>query len=311
MGARARVCRANTVPRLGGDRTLERLRKIIVDTMPEDDPDLCVGEEAEAVAQYLYENFYAKAPMLRESQARVELVRLTNRQYAQAVADLLADRDGPAKPTRFGGLTAAYFKSANFRRENRIHERLDPRIEFDFGEAAPDADGIPSDEFSIRWRGSLWVPDTGEYEFILRTPNGARLWVNDEDEPLIDAWVASGDQEESRSSLKLLGGRVYPVRLDFFKSKDKRAAIGLEWIPPHGTREIIPARYLSPNEVRPTFVVNTPFPPDDASVGYERGVSVSPAWEEATTHAAIELANQVVRRLDTLARSWGKRRKAR
>ncbi len=52
-------------------------------------------------------------------------------------------------------------------------------------------------------------------------------------------------------------------------------------------------------------MVNTPFPPDDASVGYERGVSVSPAWEEATTHAAIEFAHQVVRRLDTLARVGG------
>jgi hypothetical protein len=269
--------------------------------MPEDDPDLCVGEDAEAVARYLYENFYAKAPMPRESQARVELVRLTNRQYAEAVADLLASAGSRERPSRIGGLTGAYFKSGNFRRENRIHERLDPRIEFDFGEAAPDADGISSDEFSIRWRGSLWVPDTGEYEFILRTPNGARLWVNDDDEPLIDAGVASGDQEESRSSLKLLGGRAYPLRLDFFKSKDKRAALGLEWNPPHGTREIIPARYLSPNEVGPTFVVNTPFPPDDASVGYERGVSVSPAWEEATTHAAIELANYIARRLDTLA----------
>ncbi len=33
---------------------------------------------------------------------------------------LLVDPDGPAKPSRFGGLTAAYYKSANFRRENRI-----------------------------------------------------------------------------------------------------------------------------------------------------------------------------------------------
>jgi hypothetical protein len=47
--------------------------------------------------------------------------------------------------------------------------------------------------------------------------------------------------------------------------------------------------------------VNTPFPPDDASVGYERGVSVSPEWEEATTYAALDLAHYVTRNLDTLA----------
>ena len=113
-------------------------------------PD-CHGRDGEGVARYFYESFYGRVSIPQPSEARVELVRLTNRQYAQAVADLLADPDGSAEPSRFGGLTAAYFKSANFQRENRIHERLEPRIEFDFGEAGPDADGIPSDEFSIRW----------------------------------------------------------------------------------------------------------------------------------------------------------------
>ena len=37
----------------------------------------------------------------------------------------------------------------------------------------------------------------------------------------------------------------------------------------------------------------TPFPPDDRSVGYERGTSVSKAWDQATTDAAIEVAGYV------------------
>jgi mono/diheme cytochrome c family protein len=286
---------------LGGDRSLEKLTSIVIDTMPEDAPEKCVGEEAEAVVRYLYETFYSRPAATPEPEARIELSRLTNRQYAQAAADLLSMSRAPQPPARFGGVNGAYYKGRNFRQNNRIHERLDPKVEFDFADGAPDADGIPSDEFAIRWSGSLRATDTGEYEFILRTPNGARLWVNDDAEPLIDAWVVSGDLQETRASVKLLGGRVYPLRLDFFKSKEKRAAVMLEWVPPHGAREVIPPRVLSPEEVRPTFIVNTPFPPDDASVGYERGVSVSPAWEEATTHAAIELANHVVRNLDSLA----------
>jgi hypothetical protein len=286
----------------GGDLTLENLTRIIVEDMPEDDPDQCVGEEAEAVARYLHETFYAKPASVTPPKARIELSRLTNRQYAQVLADLLRFSGPPPNPARFGGLNGAYYKGRNFRENNRIHERLDSSVEFDFAEGAPDADGIPADEFAIRWRGSFRIPDTGEYEFILRTPNGARLWINDETEPLIDAWVASGDLQEARASSKLLGGRVYPIRLDFFKSKDKRAAISLEWVPPHGTREVIPPRALSPEQVPSTFMVNTAFPPDDASVGYERGVSVSPAWEEATTHAAMELAHHVIHNLDALAR---------
>jgi len=91
--------------------------------------------------------------------------------------------------------------------------------------------------------------------------------------------------------------------LDYFKFKDKTASVSLEWKPPHGTPQPIPTRNLSPEHTTPTLVIATPFPADDSSVGYERGVAVSKAWDEATTQAAIEAANYVVRKLDTLSRS--------
>ena len=47
--------------------------------------------------------------------------------------------------------------------------------------------------------------------------------------------------------------------------------------------------------------MKTPFPPDDRSVGYERGTSVSKAWDQATTDAAIEVAGYVVVHLKELA----------
>jgi hypothetical protein len=49
------------------------------------------------------------------------------------------------------------------------------------------------------------------------------------------------------------------------------------------------------------MVVATPFPPDDRSIGYERGTSVSKAWDRATTDAAIEVAGYVVAHLGELA----------
>ncbi|MBI5775678.1 MAG: DUF1592 domain-containing protein, partial [Verrucomicrobia bacterium] len=73
--------------------------------------------------------------------------------------------------------------------------------------------------------------------------------------------------------------------------------------PPHGSQMVIPARNLSPERVAPTFVISTPFPADDSSVGYERGVLVSKAWDEAATQSAIEVANFIVGRLDDLTGS--------
>ena len=65
--------------------------------------------------------------------------------------------------------------------------------------------------------------------------------------------------------------------------------------------EVVPRRNLSPISVPETFVLQTPFPPDDRSVGYERGTSVSKAWDQSTTDAAIEVAAHIRAHLKALA----------
>src|SRR4029434_6610105 len=69
------------------------------------------------------------------------------------------------------------------------------------------------------WNGSLLAPDTGEYEFVVRTEHAARLWVNDVNHALIDAWVEFGRDTEYRATLFLLAGRMYPLRLEYAKGK--------------------------------------------------------------------------------------------
>jgi hypothetical protein len=232
------------------------------------------------------------------------LVHLTNRQYQNTAADLIKQFTGvDAAPREERGLRASYYSSRDFRKGNKALERVDRQVSFDFGEGTPDQVPAGTNGFSMQWRGSLIADETGEYEFILKTPNGARLWVNDDDNPLIDAWVASGRVDEHRNTIRLIGGRVYPLRLDCFKYKDKNASITLFWKPPHGVEEPVPARNLSPDDSTPTLVITTRFPPDDSSVGYERGVAVSKAWDEATTQAAIEVANYVLKHLDRLSGS--------
>ena len=289
---------------LYGDWSLEKLIRYIDKNMPEDDPDKCKGPDADAVARYIYDAFYSREARMRNRPARVELVRLTNRQYAHTVADLIKSfRGADTEAGDERGLRASYYKSRNLRQSGDAVERVDRQVNFDFGEGRPEPAPDGTNGFAIQWRGAVIAEETGEYEFILKTPNGARLWINDDDTPLIDAWVASGELSEHKASLRLLGGRMYPLKLDYFKFKDKTASISLGWKPPRGTQEPVPARCLSPAAVTPTFVLTTPFPPDDSSVGYERGVAVSKAWDEAATQAAIEVANHVVKQLDRLTDS--------
>ncbi len=46
--------------------------------------------------------------------------------------------------------------------------------------------------------------------------------------------------------MRLLAGRAYRLRLEFFKAKEKTASIRLKWKLPHRPVEVIPQRYLSP-----------------------------------------------------------------
>src|SRR5262249_18635058 len=154
--------------------------------------------------------------------------------------------------------------------------------------------------------GSVVAPDTGNYDFIIRTEHATRLWINNLNQPLIDAYVKSGNDTEYRGSIFLLAGRAYSVKLEFSKAKQgvddskkekekppKPASIALLWRRPQLVDEVIPARALIPQRAPESFIVETPFPPDDRSIGYERGTTISKAWDQATTDAAINVAAYV------------------
>ncbi len=297
---------------LRGEKSVGELARFIHQYMPPGaDPKLPM-EDARSVAGYLHDEFYSPVARARNKPARVELSRLTVRQYRNAVTDLIGSFRKAEPVDEQRGLSAKYFKT---RQDGKpFLERVDPEIRFDYGTGGALPEQDDPYQFKMVWRGSVLAPDTGDYEFIVRTEHGVSLWVNDLKQPLIDAQVKSGSGTEQRGSLFLLGGRRYPLRLEFFKGvagvndlkklKEKppqKASLALEWKLPHRAAEVIPQRCLFPTETAPTFVATTPFPPDDRSIGYERGASVSKEWDEATTEAALETAGYVAAHLSELS----------
>ncbi len=287
---------------LVGDRSVLELTRYIHDTMPEGSPEECVDDEAHVVAAYIHEEFYSITAQFRNSPAVLEFSRLTARQYEQSVSDVVASFSGSSEWGDERGLEADYYNDKRPRRDQTKIERTDAVVDFDFGEASPHEE-IGVEEFSIRWQGSVLAEETGEYEFIVETPNAVRLWVNgnDENHALIDAGVRSGDDTVFRASIRLIGGRAYPIRLEFYKIKEPTAFVRLKWVTPHHAETLIPARNLSPVQFPELLVTTTPFPPDDRSLGYERGSSISPEWDAATTQGALEVAGYVADRLNRLA----------
>ncbi len=300
---------------LGGDKSIDQLAVVVQKTMPETNPGKLTLAEAKSVAAWMYDAFYSPAAQAKIRPPRVELSHLTVSQYRNAVSDLIASFRGPVGGWgKERGLRGQYHKSRNFDGKQKVLERLDPEIKFDWKTETPVPEKIEPHEFAIRWNGSLLVSETGTYDIVLKTEQATRLWVNDQTKPLIDAWVKSGSDTEFRGSIFLLAGRAYSLRLETSKAKqgvnDKKkppkpvpASLTLAWKPPGSPVEPIPARNLSPTGKSEVFAPATPFPPDDRSFGWERATTVSKAWEQATTDAAIETATYVSTKLNELAKT--------
>ncbi|WP_442483769.1 DUF1592 domain-containing protein [Aeoliella sp. SH292] len=303
---------------LAGELSVLQLAEQIRVTMPEDNPESLTREQAQAIAEYIHGAFYSSIAQARNEPPTIELARLTVNQYRQATTDLVGSFGWQANWDGGGGLKGEYFDTRYFwEAKDKAVERVDPTIDFDFGSTPPVPEIKDHHQYSIRWTGSLLAPETGWHEIVVETEHAVRLWINNNQTEAIDGWVKSGDDDVYRARVYLLGGRPYPLRLEFSRAtqgvddqniqdknrKDEPTNIHLRWVPPGGAEQVIPARNLSPSPASDTYVVTTPFPPDDRSYGWERGTAVSEAWFEAVTAAAIETTGYVVEHLDKLSDS--------
>ncbi|MFB2763724.1 DUF6701 domain-containing protein [Marinobacter shengliensis] len=119
--------------------------------------------------------------------------------------------------------------------------RLDPQIDFNWGSGSPDP-AINSNQFAVQWQGSIEVPETGEYQFIARTDDGVRLWVEDLDTAIIDDWN-NRSAANSMASITLEAGRRYAIRMQYYENAGVAEA-RLRWQRPDGTNEVIPEQFL-------------------------------------------------------------------
>lgn len=110
-----------------GDRTLESLTGRIERTMPEDNPDDCVGPDARAVAEYVYHAFYSEEAQARLRPVTRDLSHLTGPQMQNSLADVFAlVRDTHFSPTlEKSGLKGEYFASGEFKTDKEKMARID------------------------------------------------------------------------------------------------------------------------------------------------------------------------------------------
>jgi len=281
---------------LVGDASIAELTRVISETMPEEDPEACVGDDADAVARYIHTTFYGPKAQLGKNPPRLRLARLTATQLRRNLADLYLRFEDPNYHSDERGLKARYY-NRDKKEDGDVHfDRVDPVVDFDFGHDGP-GQGINAKNFSIKWTGALRPSQSGIFEIIVKSETSFVLNFGDYDRELINNYVQSAERTEFRESVQLIGGYLYPISIELSQRKRKTeqppAKISLSWKTPRGLEQVIPQRALLNVYAQPSFSLQTKLPPDDRSYGYERGIAVDRQWTEATTSAAIEFANRV------------------
>ncbi|MEO8268605.1 MAG: DUF1588 domain-containing protein, partial [Aureliella sp.] len=277
-----------------GDESIGQLSARVERTMPEGEPEECVGEDAAAVAAYMHRQFYGEAAQVRNRPPRIGMARLTGNQLRQSLADLYEQFAGGADPYAEHGANGSYFDSEHWKEDKKKIKRCDPVLDFDFGHDGP-GEGITPESFYIYWEGSIRADVTGRYEIVVHSTCSFTMNFGQLERELIDNHTQSGDKTEFRHSLMLTAGRAYPFKIDFSQRKRKTeqppARFRLAWVPPEGVEQVIPERNLVRYPNPPTFSLQTPLPPDDRSYGFERGIAIDRQWDESTTAAALEFGH--------------------
>ncbi len=102
--------------------------------------------------------------------------------------------------------------------------RDDKVIDFNWGPGAP-AMGIPVDDFSVRWSGTIDIAE-GLYEFNILADDGVRLFVDEK--LLINEWHMAAARTYTKEA-NLSSGK-HRIRLEYFEATGS-ALIKLDWKP--------------------------------------------------------------------------------
>jgi peptidoglycan hydrolase-like protein with peptidoglycan-binding domain len=166
----------------------------------------------------------------------------------RAIADFLGIREG--------GVSAEFFDNKDLLPTGNPPrprlQRIDPVVDFDWGEASPDANALPADTFSARWTGKVLAQFSEEYTFHTDTNDGVRLWVDNQ--LLIDDWndQPASTTKENSGRVKLKAGQLYDLRMEFYENKDN-AVVRLSWSSASTPKAIIPASNLYPSSLLDNF----------------------------------------------------------
>jgi fibronectin type 3 domain-containing protein len=145
-----------------------------------------------------------------------------------AYSNIVSVTTPQAPPVGTGdGLAAAYYLDAPHLSGTPALTRVDPTIDFDWGNGSP-GPGIGTDQFSVRWTGQFKPSTTQTYTFHTISDDGVRLYVNNS--LIIDNWTDHAPTDNT-ATMALTAGQTYNFKMEFYENGGGAVA-KLHWSSP-------------------------------------------------------------------------------
>ena len=145
------------------------------------------------------------------------------------------------------GLRGQYYATPSF--ENLAFERLDPKLDFDWGTGNP-GPSVAQNGFSVRWEGEFEAQYSENYVFTLDFDENVQMWI---DGQLVLSELRWPDRL-STAPRALVAGERHSVKIEFREDnrpgslhlRGKNAHLNLLWSSPTQELEVVPTSQLYP-----------------------------------------------------------------
>jgi YVTN family beta-propeller protein len=117
-------------------------------------------------------------------------------------------------------------------------------INFNWASGAPGA-GVPANQFSVRWTGTITIPTTGSYRFRTVSDDGVRLWLGGTQR--INNWTNHSATTNTTTTINFTAGQRVAVTLEYYENSGS-AVMQLQWRRPGSSSYVaIPVGNLNAN----------------------------------------------------------------
>ena len=110
------------------------------------------------------------------------------------------------------GFKGEYYQTRNFQGDI-VYNRMDEKINFEWGDGEPIAQNVTARNLSIRWKTTFTPDKSGDIVFKLKADDGGRLFINNEKR--IDS-----NQAQTFFTLNAEKGKSYDLTIEYWQSAD-------------------------------------------------------------------------------------------